>query len=218
MHNTCSIKGCERAYRAKGYCGTHYNQVLMPDRHITKITCDTCGAGHTTTRTNGRYCSLPCRDLAMREQEKGQYRERPPKPPKPKYDPRSPLRRAMEDGGDVIAAVKADCVVTPAGCWEWQRYLHRGYAQISIDNKQIQVHRLVLETKHGQPLGDQAAHHICANSRCVNPEHLQPVTHAENTAEMLARTYMIKRIQALEAALEGLDPAHELLREVGLPT
>lgn len=59
---TCTIEGCDRPYRAKGYCGGHYNQILKPDRHRTVITCEECGAEHVTTRTDGRFCSLACRD------------------------------------------------------------------------------------------------------------------------------------------------------------
>ena len=220
---TCSIKDCNRKHQARGYCGAHYNKILRPDRHVTQIICDTCCTEYTTTRTDGRYCSLPCRDQAMREQKRGQYRERPPKPPKPPKAPRKPrdqrsaLRKAIEDGGDVLAAVRANCNTTPAGCWEWKGKLKGGYPVATIAGVWTPIHRLALETKLGQSLGKQPAHHMCGNSGCVNPEHLQPVTHAENTAEMLARNYMLTRIADLEAALAAIDPKNPLLNEVGVP-
>lgn len=219
---TCSVEGCSRKHQARGYCGSHYNKILKPDRHITRITCEVCGVEYTTKRTDGRYCSLPCRDQAMREQKKGQYRERPPKPPKVRkprkaQDQRSPLRKAIEDGGDVLGAIRANCATTPAGCWEWQGKLKDGYPVATIAGRWTPIHRLALETRLGQSLGKQPAHHICANSACVNPDHLQPVTHAENTAEMLARNYMIARITDLEAALAAIDPKNPLLLEVGVP-
>lgn len=81
----------------------------------------------------------------------------------------------------------------------------------------LQVHRLTLEAKHRAPLGSQAAHHMCANSTCVNPDHLQPVSHNENTAEMMQRQYYVARIRELEDALASLSPEHVLLTHVGLP-
>ena len=71
-----------------------------------------------------------------------------------------------------------------------------------------------LEAKHEAPLGSQAAHHICANTKCVNPEHLQPVTHRDNIAEMLARHSYLKRIAELEEAIKELAPNHEVLNRV----
>jgi hypothetical protein len=87
---------------------------------------------------------------------------------------------------------------------------------VNVGKRMRQAHRLSLEARLGQPLGGQAAHHICAMPMCVNPDHLQPVTAAENTAEMLARSYMTQRIAALELALGEVDPGHPLLLEVGV--
>ena len=76
------------------------------------------------------------------------------------------------------------------------------------------MHRLSLEAKYGAPLGSQAAHHVCANTRCVNPEHLQPVTHRDNTAEMMARRAYVDRIAELEEVIKELAPDHEVLNRV----
>jgi len=155
------------------------------------------------------------------EHKIGAWGQEPKVKPEPKRrrDLRSPIRRAYEDGdgAGLIDAVRADCEVRPNGCWEWQRtYHYSGYAKVIIGKKWHQVHRLTLEAHLGKPLGKQAAHHACANSFCVNPEHLQPVTTRDNTAEMMARTYMESRIRDLEFALALHDPNHPLLLEVGV--
>ncbi|NQE89602.1 HNH endonuclease [Nocardia terpenica] len=80
--------------------------------------------------------------------------------------------------------------------------------------KNFPVHRMVLEAKLGAPLGVLAAHHKCGNSGCVNPDHLQPVTHAENTAEMLARQSYLARIEELESVVRLLAPEHDALNRV----
>jgi len=99
---------------------------------------------------------------------------------------------------------------------EWQGTVKDAYPAVTVAGRVRAVHRLVLEAHLGASLGTQPAHHICANSVCVNPLHLQAVTHRENVAEMLARTYLVRRIGELEAALALVAPHHTLLTEVGL--
>lgn len=86
---TCAIEGCDRPYRAKGYCASHYNSILKPDRHRTVNKCEECGAEYVTTRTNGRFCSLDCRD-AQGRRDKAE-RERQAKLPALHPDPSAPL-------------------------------------------------------------------------------------------------------------------------------
>jgi len=127
----------------------------------------------------------------------------------------SMLFRSSFECGDYATffqELKMRCVVDKKhGCWVWQRRLKNGYPVQKWSNKQVQVHRLSLEAKHGRPLGSQVAHHKCANSSCVNPNHLQPVTHRDNNAEMMQRRTYLDRIAELENALAEIDPSHPLL-------
>jgi predicted nucleic acid-binding Zn ribbon protein len=63
---TCTKDGCERALRARGLCGSHYNQAHHPNRHAKKLTaCAWCGtevlkqAGGNKARRP--VCSDQCR-------------------------------------------------------------------------------------------------------------------------------------------------------------
>lgn len=217
----CARPDCGRIIRARGLCVTHYNHEHQPDRH-RKVTvpCGWCARpcekepGRERRYTN-QFCSLACRD-GWRSANK---RPPAPKPPKLRTDMRSPLRRALEDGDGpgVIVAVK-DCTTPSGDCWEWTRQFHHrtGYPTVNVGTRTLQVHRVALEARWGRPLGAQAAHHTCANRKCVNPEHLQPVTQADNMAEMLARTYMVQRIRVLEAALRSVHPSHPALAEISV--
>lgn len=129
----------------------------------------------------------------------------------------SDLRVAYESGDHrgVIESIRLKSTVDEAGCWLWQGRVKKGYAEVTLGGKWRAVHRLSLEAKLGKPLGSQQAHHICANSTCVNPEHLQPATYAENIAEMKARQSYLDRIRELEAALAESDPDHPLLNVAG---
>jgi endogenous inhibitor of DNA gyrase (YacG/DUF329 family) len=191
-----------------------------PDK--VEIPCAQCGRVTLKEPVPGfkRYCSRTCRAA----QKRGGWLDNDgpqDTPPSPAYDRRSRLRVAVEDGtaADVIAAIRASSTMTDGGCWEWQGRLNaNGYASVIVNNRNTFAHRIALEAHLGKKLGPQPAHHICANTACVNPDHLQPVTHYENTAEMLARNYMERRIVALEAALASLKPEHPLLDEVSIAT
>jgi hypothetical protein len=136
---------------------------------------------------------------------------------------RSRLRAAIEDSVGILEAIKGEVVINKGGCWMWQRQDRDGYPAYAMTLKtgkvkMYRMHRVALEAKLGKPLGKQAAHHMCATSMCVNPDHLQPISFRENTAEMMQRNYYVTRIRELEDALALASPDHPLLNEVGLPS
>ena len=55
-----------------------------------------------------------------------------------------------------------------------------GYAHFKIDGKVVRGHRyLYLLLKGSIPHGMELDHE-CRNRKCVNPDHLKPMTHREN--------------------------------------
>ena len=127
----------------------------------------------------------------------------------------SPLRRAYEMGWHdrFKEEVKARSYPLPSGCWLWWK-IKNDYPVLRLAGKNLSLHRVMLESKTGLPLGSQHAHHVCGNSWCVNPEHLVPATHRENIGEMFARASYLSRISELEEALRAIDPGHPTLRVV----
>jgi hypothetical protein len=67
------------------------------------------------------------------------------------------------------------------GCWDWQGVLSwNGYARIRRDNRLQWAHRWYFEQKNGPIPAGKDLDHLCRNTRCVNPDHLEVVSKAEN--------------------------------------
>lgn len=74
-------------------------------------------------------------------------------------------------------------IVDPVtGCWVWQHYKDRkGYGVIKRKGKGYRAHRHIYEQHRGKIPEGLQLDHLCRNTSCVNPDHLEPVTNAENT-------------------------------------
>lgn len=66
-------------------------------------------------------------------------------------------------------------------CWIWPgRPDRNGYARIHINGHRMMVHRWVYQRFVGELPYELELDHLCRVRNCVNPKHLEPVTHAEN--------------------------------------
>jgi hypothetical protein len=73
-------------------------------------------------------------------------------------------------------------------CWEWGGQIgDRGYGRVKAWAKKRRAHIVVWELLRGPIPEGLELDHCCGNKRCVNPEHLEPVTHLENVHRALAR-------------------------------
>lgn len=68
------------------------------------------------------------------------------------------------------------------GCWIWRgRLTTNGYGHITLHGRQVTAHVMMYTQKYGPiPPGKELDHVVCQNRACVNPDHLEPVSHAIN--------------------------------------
>ena len=73
------------------------------------------------------------------------------------------------------------------GCWWWTASTStsttrpgRRYGVVSFRGRQRRAHAVVFEMARGPIPEGTELDHLCRNTLCVNPYHLDPVTHREN--------------------------------------
>lgn len=66
-------------------------------------------------------------------------------------------------------------------CWEWQGSCNaKGYGWFWADGKNHRAHRWAYEHYVGPVPEGLQLDHLCRNTKCVRPSHLEPVTGAVN--------------------------------------
>ena len=68
------------------------------------------------------------------------------------------------------------------GCWLWTGSLNnKGYGQWGQNGRTRSAHRVAYEFYVGPIPEGLTIDHLCRTRHCVRPDHLEPVTSAENT-------------------------------------
>lgn len=74
----------------------------------------------------------------------------------------------------------------PDGCWIWTGpTAGKGYGQTTTKGTRVYVHRLSYMAHVGPIPEGLEIDHLCRTPLCVRPDHLEPVTHAENVRRAL---------------------------------
>lgn len=160
--STCTIDGCGQAHRARGWCAKHWTRwrthgdptvTLYPGK-------GQCAVADCTARATARDW---CATHYTRWQRHG--------------DPLvSEKWRAPH-----VERFLAYCDRDSTACWLWTRALTaHGYAVFNSDLTTRQAHRWAYLHWNGPLLPGMEIDHSCRVRRCVNPAHLEQVTHAEN--------------------------------------
>ncbi len=73
--------------------------------------------------------------------------------------------------------------LAPNDCWNWTGYIRKnGYGQLRVRGDKLPwlAHRYVYSQLVGPLVEGHDLDHLCRNKACVNPKHLEQVTHREN--------------------------------------
>lgn len=75
-------------------------------------------------------------------------------------------------------------VIQPEGCWEWTgNKIRTGYGACSkgrTGEYSALAHRRAYQMIVGPVPEGLELDHLCSRRSCINPDHLEPVTHQEN--------------------------------------
>lgn len=74
------------------------------------------------------------------------------------------------------------------GCWVWtgakqnSKFMPAGYGRFQTGRRVSQAHRVAYELVHAVEIpADLVVDHLCRNTICVNPEHMEIVTQSVNS-------------------------------------
>lgn len=123
-----------------------------------KKQCIQCGKEYSTYRVKQKLCSFSC--STTYKWKTGVYKNMPEK-----------VRKNYDDS----------YVVDDKGCWIWDHSIDTdGYGLIWRNNKNIRAFKYFYKKFKGETPKGLVLDHLCRNGKCVNPDHLEPVTTAEN--------------------------------------
>jgi hypothetical protein len=107
-------------------------------------------------------------------------------------------------------------------CWIWQRAKDdEGYGFITVPKRESgsrcgRAHTVYYERKYGKiPVG-MLPDHLCRVHSCVNPDHIEPVTYAENTRRGLSAKLNENKVREIKALLSQGVLQDELAIQFGV--
>lgn len=87
----------------------------------------------------------------------------------------------MKTGISAIDRFMSHVTIQANGCWEWVAAIDaRGYGRFWMGGKRTRAHRFSYEYYTGKVPDGKELDHLCRNHACVNPAHLEAVSHKVN--------------------------------------
>lgn len=76
---------------------------------------------------------------------------------------------------------KSGCHLVTSHCFKGN------YPKMMMDGKSVPIHRIVFQMNYGKITNGLIVRHKCDKPRCINPEHLELGTHADNARDKMQR-------------------------------
>lgn len=136
-----------------------------------------------------------------------------------RYPTADRLRTRMKgDHGTPEARLLRRFVIEVTGCWRWTGAMTTaGYGHFSIRSVYYQAHRLMYILRFGVDVPNGLfPDHLCRNRWCVNPDHLEPVTHVVNIRRGSGTRLTPDAVRAIRAEIARGRGQRALARELRL--
>lgn len=79
-------------------------------------------------------------------------------------------------------------IPTNIDCWLWAGSIsQKGYGTLRVDGKNKLAHRVLYEAWVAPIPEGLEPDHLCEVKACINPDHIEPVTHQENIRRGMAK-------------------------------
>lgn len=94
-----------------------------------------------------------------------------------------------------INRFRAKVRVSPSGCWEWMGSRNaQGYGFFSVGGRNTRAHRFSYEYYNNTTIpSGLVTDHLCKNTWCVNPEHIEAVTQKVNAERSDVGLHMVEK-------------------------
>lgn len=151
---------------------------MGPQEAMVGRTCERCGRSFTVPRWRvkngrGRFCSVACRPGDAHCTEGCKCKRHKTKPAEQRFWPK---------------------VHKTESCWLWKASMGRNtYGTFYANGRIVPAYRFAYELLVGPIPDGLELDHVkargCTSRACVNPAHLEPVTHRENSLRGFAKTH-----------------------------